>query len=89
MDNGRLETPMASKSVDLSKKDKQVPAAFAKGGKGATNRMFKQQAADEARSGRIGKPQATATSHARAAKGGSVIPPKPSLARPAKGGVTR
>jgi hypothetical protein len=56
--------------VDESKKERQRPAALAKGGK---DRMFKEQAAGPARSGQMGKAQKPAPGP-KAAKGGVRTP---------------
>jgi hypothetical protein len=55
--------------VDETKKERQRPAALAKGGK---DKMFGEQAAGPARAGQTGKNQ-TAAPGAKAAKGGAQI----------------
>jgi hypothetical protein len=55
--------------VDQTKRDRQRPAALAKGGQ---DKMFKEQAAGPAKSGITGKAQ-TAAPGAKAAKGGGQI----------------
>jgi hypothetical protein len=52
-----------------SKQETMRPAAFAKGGSGPTNKMFKSQAAGPARAAHTGK-AATAAPGAKAPRGG-------------------
>jgi hypothetical protein len=59
--------------VDESKKDRERPAALAKGGKGAPNKMLPEQAANPQRPGRTGHVVEGSAPGARAAKGGGKV----------------
>jgi hypothetical protein len=75
------------KSVDQSKKEKQSPKAFAKGGR--DNQMFGKQQANPKKPGMTGKVDARGPG-AKSAEGGPKIMSKNvgGLARPARPGCT-
>jgi hypothetical protein len=70
--------------VDETKKDRQRPAALARGGK---DKMFGEQSAGPARSGQTGKAQ-TAAPGAKGARGGATKMAAFTPAKPAKAGIT-
>ena len=71
--------------VEGSKRDQQRGATFAEGG---DRRMFKEQAANPAKSSTTGKPNVSGPG-ARSAKGGGRTPANiGGAARPARGGQT-
>jgi hypothetical protein len=74
--------------VDATKRTKERPAALAKGGKGAPNRMLREVPAEPAPASRTGPAQAKAPG-AKSAKGGSRTPVNiGGMARPARPGST-
>jgi hypothetical protein len=78
---------MAGNSVNQSKKEKQSPKAFAKGGRGRDNRMFGKQQAAPQRGGLAGKPDLRGPGAKSAQGGGRKMRPF-TPATPAKAGRT-
>jgi hypothetical protein len=73
-------------TVDASKRDRERPAAFSKGGKGAPNKMLEEVPAEAAPAGRTGPTQKQAPGSLRARGGPQVR--VGGLSVPAKGGRT-
>jgi hypothetical protein len=75
--------------VDETKQDRERPAALAKGGKGAPNKMLPEQAANSQRPGRTGHVVEGRAPGAKVARGGGRTPVNiGGVARPARPGST-
>jgi hypothetical protein len=75
--------------VDQTKRDKERGAGYARGGKGAPNKMLPEQAANPQRPGRTGHVVEGSAPGVKAARGGGRTPANiGGVARPAKAGAT-
>jgi hypothetical protein len=74
--------------VDETKRDRQRPAALAKGGKGAPNKMLREVPAEPAPAGRSGPAQTRAPGAKSARDGGKTPVNIGGVARPARPGQT-
>jgi hypothetical protein len=74
--------------VDQTKRDKERGATYARGGKGATNKMLSEVPAEPAPAGRTGPAQTRAPGAKSAKGGGRTSANIGGVARPAKPGAT-